>query len=123
MLSDKLLAILIVDYTESSFSSRAQVFVLAQACRTLAPLRGNKPNARYGAATCLKQPPASSPTWRGCRRYQRRRRMPRDCKKIASALALNLYLHVSGAPLRTLDSSGLFSTTFSWEIVSIAKVR
>ena len=57
MPSDKVLG-----YTESSFSSRAQVFVLAQACRTLAPLRGNKPNARYGAATCLKQPPVSSPS-------------------------------------------------------------
>ena len=57
MLSDKVLG-----YIESSFSSRAQVFILAQACRTLAPFRGNKPSARNGAATCLKQPPVSSPS-------------------------------------------------------------
>ena len=49
--------------------------------------------------------------------------MPRDCRKIESALAFDLYLHVSGASLRSLESFGLFSTTFSWEIVFIAKVR
>ena len=81
---------------------------LAQACRTLALFRDNRPCCGLnGAATHLKRLPVSTPTWRDCRTYQRRRRMPRDCKKIESALALNLYLHVSGASLRNLACSGL----------------
>ena len=94
---------------------------LAQACRTLALFRGNR--LLNGAATCLKRLPMSSPTRRACRAHQCRRRVPRDCRKIESALAFDLYLHVSGASLTSLESSGLFSTTFSWEIVFIAKVR
>ena len=94
--------------------------ILAQACR-IALFRGSRPCCVLnGAATRLKRLP--SPTWRGCRTYQRRRRMPRDCRKIESALAFDLYLHVSGASLRNLACSG-FSTTLSWEIVSIAEVR
>ena len=37
MLSDKVVDILLVGYTESSFSSRAQVFVLAQMSNARAP--------------------------------------------------------------------------------------
>ena len=84
---------------------------LAQACRTLALFRDNRPCCGLnGAATHLKRLPA--PTWRGCRTYQRRRRMPRDCRKIESALAFNLYLHVIGASLRGLDISGDSTTLF-----------
>ena len=94
---------------------------LAQACRTLALFRDNRPCCGLnGAATRLKRLP--SPTWRGCRTYQRRKRMPRDCRKIESALAFNLYLHVIGASLRGLDISGDSTTFFLWQIASVAKV-
>ena len=112
LLSHRVLDILLAVYTELSFSSRAQVFVPAQACRTIALFRGSRPSVRNGAATCLKRLPMSSPTWRGCRTHQRRTRTPRNCKKIESAPAFHLYLHVNGASLRSLDISGLFSTAF-----------